>query len=117
MAKCGYCGTGILFGGVSSGGQRFCNNKCHESAYVLSVAQHIPAHILDQQVQEVFRGNCPRCQGLGPVDVHKVHRVWSALILTSWSTEPVLACRSCATKSQIGGALFCAVIGWWGIPW
>lgn len=117
MAQCGYCGTTILFGGVREGAHRFCNQRCHQSAYCLSVAQNIAPAALDRQVEEVFRGNCPSCGRPGPIDVHKVHRVWSALVLTSWSSSQKVCCRSCATKSQLGGALFSAVLGWWGFPW
>ena len=117
MASCGYCGTTIIFGGVRDGDQRFCNNKCLQNAYVLRVAQAVPADVLERQIEETFRGNCPKCRGLGPVDVHRVHRVWSALVLTSWSSSPQLCCRSCATKSQIGGVLFSLFLGWWGFPW
>jgi hypothetical protein len=60
---------------------------------------------------------CPKCRGMGPVDVHKVHSVWSALLLTRWSTKPQVSCRSCAIKDQMGGALFSLVCGWWGFPW
>ena len=114
MAQCGYCGTTILFGGVRDGAYRFCNNKCHQNAYVLRVAQAVPADVLERQTEEVFRGNCPKCRGLGPVDIHKVHRVWSALLLTSWSSSQQVSCRSCATKSQLGGALFSLGLGWCG---
>ncbi len=104
-------------GGVSANAQRFCNKKCLTNAYVLSVAQRVPPEVVDRQAEEVFRGNCPKCRGLGPIEVHKVHRVWSALLLTQWSTSPQVSCRSCATKSQLGGLLFSAVLGWWGFPW
>lgn len=117
MARCGYCGTSILFGGVRDGNNRFCNSKCHQSAYVLSVAQQAPADVLERETEEVFRGNCPKCRGLGPIDVHKVHRVWSALILTNWSSSQQVSCRSCAVKSQLGAVLFCLGLGWWGFPW
>lgn len=117
MASCGYCGTTILFGGVREGALRFCNNKCRQNAYILRVAQTVPEAQVARQVEEVFRGNCPKCRGLGPIDVHRVHRVWSALVLTSWSSSAQVSCRSCATKSQLGGVLFCLALGWWGIPW
>lgn len=117
MAKCGYCGSTILVGGVSSGTQRFCNNKCLGNARVLQLAQQVPSDLVDRKAEEIFRGNCPRCRGLGPIDVHKVYRVWSALVLTRWTTTTQVACRSCATKTQLGGALFSLVAGWWGFPW
>jgi len=117
MAKCGYCGSTIIMGGVRAGNLRFCNSRCHQNAYILSVAQQVPPDVVDRQVEEVFRGNCPKCRALGPVDVHKVHRVWSALVLTSWSSTPHVCCRSCATKRQLGGLLFSLLLGWWGFPW
>jgi hypothetical protein len=45
-------------------------------------------------VEEVHRSNCPRCSGPGPLDVYKAHQVWSALVLTSWSSRPALSCKS-----------------------
>ena len=116
MAKCGYCGS-TIFGGVRDGNQSYCNAKCRNNAYILSVSNQVPPDVLERQVEEIFRGNCPKCRGLGPIDVHKVHQVWSALVLTRWTTNAQVSCRSCATKSQLGGALFSAVLGWWGFPW
>jgi hypothetical protein len=43
----------ILFGGVRDGAYRFCNNKCHQNAYVLRVAQAVPADVLERQTEEV----------------------------------------------------------------
>ena len=117
MAKCGYCGTTILFGGVNQGGQRFCNNNCLQRSFILQAAQQVPADVLERQVEEVFRGNCPKCKGPGPIDVHRVHRIWSALVLTSWRSPQQVSCRSCATKSQIGGIFYSLFLGWWGFPW
>ena len=117
MATCAYCGTTILLGGARQGNLRFCNTRCQQSAYLVTLAQTVPAHMLEKQTEEVFRGNCPRCNGLGPVDVHKVHQVWSALILTRWSSAQQVSCKSCATKSQLGGTLFSLALGWWGFPW
>ena len=117
MANCGYCGSTIVFGGVKAGQQRFCNNKCAGNAYILSVSQTIPPDVLDQKVEEVWRGNCPKCGNPGPVDVHKFHQVWSALILTRWTTSSQVSCRSCATKRQTGALAFSLFCGWWGFPW
>src|SRR5436190_22650494 len=99
MAKCGYCGTMILFGGVRAGGQRFCNNKCHQSAYVLSVAQHVPPDVLQQQVRPLHQDACPKCGGRGPVEVHRIYGVLSAVVLAEWSNSPQLSVRPCAAES------------------
>jgi hypothetical protein len=117
MAKCGYCGSTIIMGGASADGRRFCNNKCLQNAYILSASKHIPADVLEQEIEGVWRGNCPECRGLGPIDVHKVHKLWSALVLTRWTTTPKVCCRSCAARSQLGGVVFSLVLGWWGFPW
>jgi hypothetical protein len=107
----------ILFGGVRAGGQVFCNDKCHQGGYVLSLAQRVPPDVLERQTGEVWRGNCPKCRGLGPVDVHRYHEVWSILVLTRWSTSQQVSCRSCAAKRQAGALAFSFVCGWWGFPW
>jgi hypothetical protein len=104
-------------GGVRAGDQRFCNNKCHQNAYILSVTKNVPPAVLDRKVEEVWRGNCPKCRQLGPIDVHKVHEVWSALILTRWTTKVQVSCHSCAIKRQLGGVVFSLFFGWWGFPW
>jgi hypothetical protein len=68
-------------------------------------------------MREVHEGKCPRCGRAGPIDMHKAHRVWSALVVTSWSSSPELSCKPCATRRQAGAILFSALVGWWGFPW
>ncbi|MCB1231228.1 MAG: hypothetical protein KDN19_13220 [Verrucomicrobiae bacterium] len=117
MAKCDYCGTSILFGGVKDGDLRFCNDQCHAGGQLLAIAQQIPPDLLEETVRETHQGNCPKCRGRGPVDVHTSHRVWSALLLTNWSSRPQVCCRSCGVKSKLGDMVFSGVLGWWGFPW
>lgn len=117
MAKCDFCGTSILMGGVRAGQQHFCNNKCAQNASILNVAQQIPADILEKRIEEVWRGNCPKCNGTGPIDVHKYHQVWSALVLTRRTTDSQVSCRSCGTRRQVESLLISLVAGWWGFPW
>jgi hypothetical protein len=66
---------------------------------------------------QVVEGNCPVCGGPGPVDVFASYRVHSAVVVTTWKSLPRISCRGCATKSQLAGALYCFLLGWWGIPW
>lgn len=117
MARCSYCGTLILFGGKRAGALRFCCDTCYENRTLLSLADQISEVTVFQQVIKVHSGNCPLCRGPGPVDVHVSHKVWSAILLTSWSSEPQISCRACGMKSQLGNALFSALVGWWGFPW
>jgi len=118
MAKCAYCNTGILFGGVKDGEARYCNEQCHATGYFVSLADQVDPATVNQLAREVQSGPCPRCKVVGsPVDVYKDYRIWSLLILTSWSSRPAISCKSCATKRQIGSIFYCAFLGWWGFPW
>lgn len=117
MAKCAYCGSTIIMGGVTQGSERFCNVACRNNAFTLQLSQSVAPEVLEQKIEEVWRGKCPKCGGYGPVDVHKVHQVWSALVLTRWTSRQYVCCRSCGTKRQLGGLLISGVAGWWGFPW
>lgn len=117
MSSCSYCNSFILFGGRTDQTGRYCNEKCQQSGNLLAFSHHLPRQEIDRRLEEFRHASCPRCGGPGPVDVHKAHRVWSALILTSWSSSPELSCKSCATKRQLGAMLFSGCLGWWGFPW
>jgi hypothetical protein len=67
--------------------------------------------------EEIHRGKCPVCHQRNIVDAHNVYKVWSALVMTQWTTTPKISCFSCARKRQLGGILFSVIFGWWGIPW
>ena len=117
MANCATCGSTILFGGVRDGDLRFCNNECHAKGYLFEIAAQIPEEEIRRQVQEVHAGPCPKCGGNGPVDVHNSYQVYSVLLMTSWKTNQLVACKSCGTKAKIGDLLFSTFLGWWGFPW
>jgi hypothetical protein len=117
MASCDSCGTTILFGGVRQGDLRFCNERCRQKGFLLAVAQQVPEDVLSQYVQDAHQGQCPACNGPGPIDVHTSYTIWSLLVLTSWRSRPQICCQSCGTKSKIGGAVSSALFGWWGFPW
>ena len=117
MASCDYCGSTILFGGIRLGDLRFCNASCQQQGAILEVADQLHEDVVAQHVREVHEGDCPRCGGPGPVDVHTSHSVWSAMVLTSWKSKPEICCRSCGTKRRLGAVASSAVLGWWGFPW
>lgn len=117
MASCAHCNTTILFGGKKNGDLRFCNAKCEQNGQIHMAAAQLPPQTIDRYVGEVHRGNCPRCQGQGPVDVHTSYRVWSALVVTTSSSHPLLSCKPCGTKRKLGDTAFSLVLGWWGFPW
>jgi len=117
MASCAYCNTTILFGGKKQGDLRFCNAECEQRGFLMSLANQIPQRDVDGYVARVHSGNCPACDGQGPVDVHTSYRVWSALLMTSWSSRPAISCQGCGSKRKIGDAVFSVLLGWWGFPW
>lgn len=117
MAKCSYCGSTLLFGGVKEGDRRFCNAECHQGGQLLDLASQLPDGQVREHVQAVHQGSCPLCDGPGPVDVHTGYRVWSAVILTSWKNTPRVSCTSCGRKNQLRDGLFSLLVGWWGFPW
>jgi hypothetical protein len=117
MAACAYCETSILFGGTREGDLRFCNADCQQKGFVAVVAQQVPDGVVSEQVSRVHQGLCPKCGGSGPVDVHTSYRVWSALLMTSWSSRPHVVCRSCGSRARLGDLLFSLLFGWWGFPW
>lgn len=117
MASCAFCRTTILFGGVTAGPDRYCNQRCYQGAVMAHAADAIPSDLVAQAVLDVHEGSCPSCGGAGPVDMHTSYFVWSAMVLTSWKNTPAVSCRACARKRQLGAALGSAVVGWWGFPW
>jgi hypothetical protein len=68
-------------------------------------------------VSEVHMAACPVCFGRGPIDVHKTHKIWSLVLLTSWNSFFHVCCRSCGIKKQLGALVFSGLLGWWGFPW
>lgn len=117
MATCAYCNTTIFFGGVREGELRFCNQKCHQQGMFLAAAYSIPADVIQPRVIALHQGTCPQCRSMGPVDVHVSHSIWSALLLTSWKSQPRVSCRPCGQKAKIGAAVGSFFLGWWGFPW
>lgn len=118
MAKCGYCGTTILFGGVKAeDGTRYCKQECADGGVLVELSDRLPDDVVREAVRETFHGACPICGGEGPVDVANAYKVWSIVLMTSWGTDVHVCCRSCARKRQAGKAALSLVVGWWGFPW
>jgi hypothetical protein len=117
MAKCDSCGTFIVFGGVRDNGYRYCNATCAQQGHVQQVSEAVPPELLERYIREVHQGDCPKCGGPGPIDVHVSHTVWSALVITSMNSRPEICCRSCGVKSKLGATFTSVALGWWGMPW
>lgn len=116
MRSCDNCGETILFGGVRHEDLRFCNANCLEQAEWVHAASTIPEVDVERRVREVHQGQCPKCLGAGPVDVHSSHWVYSALLWTSWGSRAELCCRACGNKTQWRDGAFSMLLGWWGAP-
>jgi hypothetical protein len=117
MATCDQCGTTILFGGVREAGYRFCGDKCRDAAGFLIAAAALPDDVVAEHARAIHAGQCARCGGRGPVDVHVAHSVWSALVFTQWRSTPLVCCQSCGTKSKLQAIATSSLLGWWGMPW
>jgi len=117
MVSCAYCNATILFGGKTQGDLRFCNAECEQNDLLTNLADQIPADDLARYVQLTHQGDCPKCKRKGPVDVHMSYWIWSALLMTSWSSRPTICCSTCGTKKKLLDALYSTLLGWWGFPW
>ena len=117
MARCAYCDTMIVFGGVRESQGRYCNNDCRNAGHILAVSARVPDDVVRQHVWAIHRGPCPKCGGAGPIDVHLSYWVWSAMLFTRWGSTPTVSCRSCARKRQLANIAFSLFFGWWGFPW
>jgi hypothetical protein len=116
MARCDYCGSLILFSGKKDANGRFCNARCQNSGALMAISHQLPDSSVREQLLRWHQGPCPVCKGPGPVDVYSSYEVWSAVVITRYSTHPILACRRCALKHQAKSMGLCLVAGWWGIP-
>jgi hypothetical protein len=114
---CPTCGSSILFGGIKDGDRRYCSKKCYDADAVSRAADAIPDPVSDEFSSQIHRGNCPKCQGEGPVDVHKSYTIYSALFFTKWATVEHILCTQCARKRQATDLLSSLLLGWWGLPW
>jgi hypothetical protein len=113
---CANCGKSILMGGVRDGARTYCCRACLDADDAGRLGALIPARFVDAHAVGIHGGNCPKCNGPGPVDVHRSHTVWSALVLTKWRTQEHIVCRRCATGRQLRSLASCTLLGWWGVP-
>ncbi len=116
MASCDRCGEFILFGGVREGDRRYCGPECAAGGFLAARIAALPASEIEERVRRVHRGQCPRCSGAGPVDVHTSHWVYSVVAMTRYGRRSQVCCRGCGRKAQFKDGLFSLLFGWWGIP-
>ncbi|WP_165249761.1 hypothetical protein [Paludisphaera soli] len=116
MQACDQCGSRILFGGVNQGLRRFCGEACAHQAYWAPRVRAIPAAVIEERLRRTHEGQCPKCQGPGPVDVHFSCWVYSAMFFTRFGSRAEVCCRSCGRSNQLRDGLFSMAFGWWGLP-
>ena len=117
MGRCGFCNTTTFFSSHKRNGQVYCSGDCLSRDALRQVAGQLPREVIEQHVQAVHQGNCPRCGGPGPVDVHTSYKVYSLLLFTSWSSATQICCRPCGLKARLGATAFSGLCGWWGFPY
>jgi hypothetical protein len=105
-----------LFGSVKRGQHQYCSTKCAKEAAWTDAQELVSDSEVEQGVKAIHEGSCPNCKGPGPVDVHTSYKVYSILVMTRWSSHPILACQACGRKQQLKHTLYSLVTGWWGFP-
>lgn len=118
MKTCAYCGSTIILGGAKEGDLRFCNESCHTNG----IAQIGVNEISDEEVLplalSIFHGKCPIChKHNGNVEMHKIYKIYSFILLTQWKTKPFLSCIGCGKIEQAKALVSNLLFGWWGVPW
>src|SRR6202166_1364275 len=113
MAVCDYCGTTYRGGAAVHGNIRFSTNQCRDRGKWLEVLDPVPPCVVDQEIERVRLQPCPECGALTGVDIHKSHRIWSAMIYTTWRSTSHFCCQSCGRKHQLKSLAFSGLLGWW----
>ena len=113
---CPTCGSSILFGGIRDGKKKYCSKKCYEADEINRVAATIPDEAVEVFSNNLHHGHCPKCNGAGPIDIHKSYSVYSVLIYTKWQTNEHILCKGCASKQQTTDLVGSLLLGWWGFP-
>lgn len=117
MAICDNCSKKFNLFGVHENGYSFCSANCRDRARAVlkSLDAVAPAEI-ESYIERARAGPCATCGGPGPVDLRRSYRVYSMILLTSWSTQNHFVCRACARKEQLKSLGFSTLLGWWGFP-
>lgn len=116
MKKCESCGARIVFGGKRKGQFRFCNSHCYNKGGGYLLFDSVSEDDVDEVMLAVHQGDCPVCEGPGPVDVHLTYDIWAILFWTSLSTTPNICCQMCGQKKRFVAILGAFFLGWWSFP-
>lgn len=86
---------------LKDGNRKYCNKRCYEADEISRVAGEIPDEVMDEFSKQIHGGICLKCNGPGPVDIHKSYSVYSVILYTAWRTKEHLLCKKCASRQQI----------------
>ncbi|MFM8582239.1 MAG: hypothetical protein ACKOFW_12130 [Planctomycetaceae bacterium] len=118
MANCGNCGKHFFISGADGAdGTKFCDERCPTEHELQPYIDRISNADLDRELRGLQGAKCPECDGRGPLEVWHSYSIWSAVVLTRWSSRSDFCCRSCGRGHQWTGLLTSLVLGWWGFPW
>lgn len=116
--ECDFCGSSARFSALLDEGQRFCSKACLRNARLLEVSEDISKEEIHDHALRIKNSACPEChQSSSKTEVRRCYRVWSVGIFTQWTNRTHICCHSCGRKTNLGSLMFCALFGWWGIPW
>lgn len=116
MRICAHCQKSVTSEGKWDGPLRYCSKECLDAGPTGPFAVQISRETVDREAWKVHQGPCPVCGGRGPVDVHRSHWAWSALLATWWNSTRHVCCIACAHKALRKDTAFTLLLGWWGFP-
>lgn len=113
---CPTCGVSVLFGGVKDGDKKYCSKNCYEADEINRLSKQIPEEAVVTLIDKIRNAPCPKCDGPGPIDVHRSYSIYSIILFTSYETNEHIVCLKCAKKKQLVNLLSSSLFGWWGVP-
>jgi hypothetical protein len=113
MPTCDYCKAAYRGGAAVRGKLRFCTNQCRDRGRVLEFLNQGSPAFIDQRVDEARAGPCPECGTRANVHFHQSHRIWSAMVYTTWKTQRHSCCQNCGRNRQPNDLTFSRLPGWW----
>lgn len=116
MPKCDFCGASYRGGHIKLGRYRFCNGVCAERGRNLCLLDEISEDTIMKFIDEDRHKLCPICRCRTPIDVYRSYSIYSLIFYTKWQTNLQISCDDCGKDAQREKLWFCAIAGWWGVP-
>lgn len=113
---CDYCGKSLREGVYTVQGQKFCGRRCHLHSRLSVIALDFEPETIVEHAKTIRRGRCPRCHREGDiVEVRRVQRMVSVLVLSVYENNERINCRRCYEKELRTAFLISGLLGWWSI--